>query len=61
FQYWMPTAVAAVAAAVGLFAILQVIGTPVRSAPFSRPEAEARLNTSSQSVPFPTLNEPLNR
>lgn len=59
-RYWMPSAFAAVAAAVGLFAILQVLGTPVQNPEFGRPEAEAKLGNSN-SVTFPTLNEPLSR
>ncbi len=59
-RYWTPAALAAVAAAVGLLAVLQVLGTPIENESFGRPEAEARLE-STTSVQFPSLSEPSNR
>ena len=59
-QHWTPAALAAVAAAVGLIAVLQVISAPMQSATFGNPEAEAKLE-STESIPFPSLSEPLNR
>ena len=60
FNYWAPAAIAAVAAAVGLFAVLQVLSSPIESATFGTPDAEAKLEDKS-SVTFPTLREPFNR
>jgi hypothetical protein len=59
-QYWTPAALASVAAAIGLFAILQILGSPTQNETFGRPQAEARLEKAS-SVQFPSLTEPSNR
>lgn|GEM_PF-4598475 len=59
-QYWTPAALAGIAAAIGLFVVLQVLGAPIQTETFGRPEAEARLE-SNTSVEFPSLAEPSNR
>ncbi|MBS1711679.1 MAG: hypothetical protein JSS71_08145 [Armatimonadetes bacterium] len=56
--YWAPTAFAAVAAAVGILALIQVLTAPVSPAAFGKPRAEARLENQSP-VDFPSLREPL--
>lgn len=56
-HYWAPAAFAAVAAAVGFLALIQVMTSPVRRATFDNPSAEARLG-SDGSVDFPSLREP---
>lgn len=60
FRYWAPSIVAAVAAGVGLLAILTSLGKPVLNPSQLDSPAEAKLETSS-SVDFPTLQEPLDR
>ncbi len=60
FQYWAPSIVAAVAAGVGLLAILTTLGKPVLSPSQLDSPAEAKLKSSSV-VDFPTLQEPLDR
>ncbi len=60
FQYWAPSIVAAVAAGVGLLAILTTLGKPVLNPSRLDSPAEAQLETTS-SVDFPTLQEPLDR
>lgn len=59
-NYWTPAALAAVAAAIGLIAVLQIMSMPIQSTTFGKPEAEAKLE-STDSIPFPSLSEPLNR
>jgi hypothetical protein len=60
FQYWAPSIVAAVAAGVGLLAILTTLGQPVLNHSQLNAPAEAKLETAS-SVDFPSLQEPLDR
>lgn len=60
FQYWAPSIVAAVAAGVGLLAILTTLGKPVLNPSQLDSPAEAKLESSSV-VNFPTLQEPLDR
>lgn len=59
-SYWAPTAFAAVAAAVGVLALIQVLTAPASPAAFGKPRAEARLESQSP-VSFPSLREPLAR
>lgn len=59
-QYWAPSAIAAVAAAFGLFAIMAFIQAPPKAPGSLDSPVEARLEATPH-VEFPTLREPLAR
>lgn len=58
--YWSPAAIAAVAACVGLLAILQIMSEKPVIPHFNNPAAEASLDQSSE-ITIPDLAEPAQR
>jgi hypothetical protein len=54
-EFWAPAALSAVAAAVGLFVILQVLALPAATTRFDQPKVEAKLDANQ--VAIPELNE----
>lgn len=58
--YWAPSAIAAVAACLGVFLLLQSLNERSTSPAFKNPNAEASLERSI-AIPIPDLQEPLGK